>query len=115
MSLRRTVAPTETVSFEISFFVITRADEQPLLELRDPVLEHRLLVLRVVVLGVLGDVAELARDADALRDLAPLLGLQVVDLLLELLVALGREDDFLQSMGLLTQSSEPVAARSGRE
>ena len=33
---------------------------EPLLELRDLVLEHRLLVLRVVVLGVLGDVAELA-------------------------------------------------------
>jgi hypothetical protein len=53
--------------------VITRATE-PLLERRDAVLEHRLLVLRVVVLGVLGDVAELARDADALRDLAALLG-----------------------------------------
>ena len=65
-------------------------------------LEHRLLVLRVVVLGVLGDVAELARDADPLRDLAPLVGQQVLDLLLELLVALGREDDFLHSMGLLT-------------
>ena len=59
-------------------------------------LEHRLLVLRVVVLGVLGDVAELARDADPLGDLAALLGREVLDLLLELLVALGREDDFLQ-------------------
>ena len=91
------VAPTETVSFEISFFVITRADSEPLLELGDLVLEHRLLVLRVVVLGVLGDVAELARDADPLRDLAALVGLQEVDLLLQLLVALGREDDFLQN------------------
>ena len=60
-------------------------------------LEHRLLVLRVVVLGVLGDVAELARDADPLGDLAALVVLQVVDLLLQLLVALGREDDFLQA------------------
>ena len=37
-------------------------------------LEHRLLVLRVVVLGVLGDVAELARLADPLGDLPPLVG-----------------------------------------
>ena len=66
-------------------------------------LEHRLLVLRVVVLRVLRDVAELARDADPLRDLAPLLGPQAVDLLLELLVAVCRENDFLQNQGLLTR------------
>ena len=53
-------------------------------------LEHRLLVLGVVVLGVLGDVAELARNADPLRDLAALFGLEVLDLLPELLVALRR-------------------------
>ena len=64
--------------------------EQPLLELGDPVLEHRLLVLRVVVLGVLGDVAELAGNADPLGDLAALLGLEILDLLPELLVALRR-------------------------
>ena len=58
----------------VSFFSITRAVQEPLLELRDPVLEHRLLVLRVVVLGVLGDVAELTRDADAVGDLAALVG-----------------------------------------
>ena len=45
---------------------------QPLLELGDPLLEQRLLVLGVVVLGVLGDVAELARLLDPLGDLAPL-------------------------------------------
>ena len=45
---------------------------QPLFELGDPLLEQRLLVLGVVVLGVLGDVAELARLLDPLRDLAPL-------------------------------------------
>ncbi len=50
----------------------SRARQQPLLERRDPVLEQRLLVLRVVVLGVLGDVAELAGDADPVCDLAPL-------------------------------------------
>ena len=43
---------------------------QALLELRDLRLEHRLLVLRVVVLGVLGDVAELARLRDARGHLA---------------------------------------------
>ncbi len=54
-----------------------------------PRLEHRLLVLRVVVLGVLGDVAELARLLDALGDLAALLGGQEVELRLELLESLG--------------------------
>ncbi len=39
-------------------------------------LEHRLLVLGVVVLGVLGDVAELARHLDPLSDLTALLGLE---------------------------------------
>src|SRR5215204_998143 len=68
---------------------------QPFLELRDPVLEHRLLVLGVVVLGVLRDVAELARNADALRDFTSLLSRQVVDLFLQLLVTLWSEDHFL--------------------
>src|SRR6266487_2643977 len=58
-----------------------------------------LLVLRRVVLGVLGDVAELARNADALRDVAAFFGRQVLDLLLELLVPVGRENDFLQDCG----------------
>jgi hypothetical protein len=70
--------------------------EQALLELGDLVLEHRLLVLRVVVLGVLGDVAELARNADALGDLAALVGSQQLELLRQLLVALGGEEHFLQ-------------------
>ena len=60
-------------------------------------LEHRLLVLGVVVLGVLGDIAELAGNTDPFGDLAALLGLQMLDLLPELLVALSSEDDFLQS------------------
>ena len=54
---------------------------ESLLELRDLVLEHRLLVLRVVVLGVLGDVAELARGADPVGDLAPTVGAQCFELL----------------------------------
>src|SRR5579875_1435024 len=68
---------------------------QPFLERRDPRLEVGLVVLRRVVLGVLGDVAELARGADPLGHLAAAHRRQVLDLLLELLVALRREDDFL--------------------
>ena len=60
-----------------------------LLELRDAVLEHHLLVLRVVVLCVLGDLAELARRGDALRDLAPLVRPEPPIVALQLLVALG--------------------------
>ena len=77
--------------------------QQPLLELGDAVLEHRLLVLGVVVLRVLGDVAELACDADPFGDLAALLGLEILDLLTEFLVALRGEYDFLQA-GLLNRS-----------
>src|SRR5437899_9677680 len=58
-----------------------------------------LLVLRGVVLGVLCDVPELARLPNAVRDLAALVGREVLDLLLELLVPLGRENDFLQNYG----------------
>ena len=47
--------------------------QEPLLELGDPVLEHRLLVLGVVVLRVLGDVAELPGDPDAVGHLAALI------------------------------------------
>src|SRR6185503_6208890 len=69
---------------------------EPLLERGDAVLEQRLLVLGVVVLGVLGDVAELAGDADAVGHLATLVVREVLDLLLQLLVAFGSEDDVLQ-------------------
>ena len=65
------------------------------LERRDARLEHRLLVLGVVVLGVLRDVAELARFLDALGNLATLGRGEVLDLLLELLESLGGEDDVL--------------------
>ena len=51
-----------------------------LLERRDAVLEQHLLVLRVVVLRVLRDVAELPRDADPLRDLAALCRRELLDL-----------------------------------
>src|SRR5438067_13928024 len=71
---------------------------QPLLEHRDPVLEQSLLVLGVVVLGVLGDVAEFARDPDPIRDLAPFVVREVLDLLLELLVSIWSKDDFLHNL-----------------
>src|SRR3954468_15787473 len=68
---------------------------QALLELRDARLEHGLLVLGVVVLGVLRDVAELAGFLDALGDLAALRGLEVLQLLLEVLEPFFCEDDVL--------------------
>jgi hypothetical protein len=61
---------------------------QLVLELHDSRLQHRLLVLGVVVLGVLGDVAELAGLLDAVSDLAALVAFEVGDLLLELLQTL---------------------------
>ncbi len=47
-------------------------------------LHHALLVLRVVVLGVFGNVAKLASNLDALADLGALDGFEVVQLFLEL-------------------------------
>ena len=58
---------------------------QPFLELGDPLLEQGLLVLGVVVLGVLGDVAELARLLDPLGDLAALDRREMLDLRPQLL------------------------------
>src|SRR5581483_7639219 len=82
---------------------------QALLEHRDAGLEMGLLVLGRVVLGVLGDVAELARSTDAVRDVAaPVYG-QVLDLGLELLEALGRENDFLQLVLLKDPGGEKTA------
>src|SRR5918994_2419547 len=61
---------------------------RPALELADPAFQQALLVLRLVVLGVLGDVPELAGLADAVGDLfATRLG-QVCEFLLELLQTL---------------------------
>src|SRR6478672_2659218 len=69
-----------------------------------------LIVLRRVVLGVLGDVAEFARDADPLRDVATAGRGEGLDLLLKLLVAVRREDDFLQH-GLLPLCIETAAGK----
>src|SRR5437879_4148920 len=76
-----------------------------------------LLVLRRVVLGVLGDVAELARFPNAVRNLAPLVGRQELDLFLELLEPVGGEDDFLQSCFLPARkrpAAPDPAVRRGR-
>ena len=62
-----------------------RGAAELLLQVEDPLLEHRLLVLGVVVLGVLGDVAELAGLLDPLGDLAPPVGRENLDLFLQLL------------------------------
>src|SRR5262249_13164891 len=87
--------------------------DEPLLQRRDPVLQERLVVLRVVVLGVLGDVAELARDADPVGDLAPLLGPQVLELLCELRIPVPGKDDFLQDRLLLQRLRRRRAKRAG--
>src|SRR3712207_1176987 len=61
----------------------------PSLELTDPALQQALFVLRLVVLGVLGDIPELTSLADAVCDLfATHIG-QVREFLLEFLEALG--------------------------
>jgi len=80
-SLTWTTDPTATTRREAS----ARSRPSQLLgHDRDPRLEHRLLVLGVVVLGVLGDVAELTGFLDPLRYLTALLGGEVVELRLEL-------------------------------
>src|SRR4051812_43745582 len=70
-----------------------RGRAQLLLELRDLLLEHCLLVLRVVVFGVLADVAELTRLLDPLGHFAPPRTGEVLDLGLYFLEALWSEDD----------------------
>ena len=87
---------------------------QLLLELGDLVLEHRLLVLRVVVLGVLRDVAELARLADAVGDVATAFGRKGLELLLELLEPLGRQDDVLLHLPPPSGSTGPRSSSHGR-
>jgi hypothetical protein len=76
------------------------------------VLEHRLLVLGVVVLRVFGDVAEFAGDSDAIGHLAALVAAEIVDLLFQLLVTLFGEDDFLQGLppSKDTKARRPSAA-----
>src|SRR3954470_21536904 len=87
---------------------------QALLELRDARLEHGLLVLGVVVLGVLRDVAELAGLLDALGDFAPLGALQVLQLLLEVLEPFFSEDDVLLHVDRRCSRGGSVGLRLGR-
>ena len=87
-SLTWTRTPTETTSVLIVLLVDHGGAAHALLELGDPLLEQRLLVLGVVVLGVLHDVAELASVLDPLGDLAALHGGHVLQLLVELLQTL---------------------------
>ena len=102
-SLTWTTEPTWTASVEMSLGVDDLRRAQALLELRDALLEHHLLVLGVVVLGVLRDVAELARLLDALGDLAPAGGLQMLELVLELLEPFRGEDDVSCHGGLVSE------------
>src|SRR6201996_2301298 len=62
-----------------------RGPTQPLLELGDPGLEQGLFVLRVVVFGVLGDIAEFTGLLDARRDLTPFGRREELDFLFQLL------------------------------
>ena len=117
-SRSRTTEPTETTLVSTSSRVDHARVEQALLELGDLVLEHRLLVLRVVVLGVLGDIAELAGDADPIGDLTPLVGSQQLELLRQVLIALGGEEHFLQDTAStgFSMGVRPAAGRhDGRE
>src|SRR4029078_10913928 len=69
-----------------------------LLERRNAVLEQHLLVLCVVVFRVLRNVAELPCDSNPLGNLAALGRRELLDLLLEPLVPLRCEDDFLHGL-----------------
>ena len=109
-SLTRTFEPTDTTSVGTSLASITRADAQLFLQPRDPVLQQRLLVLGVVVLGVLGDVSELARLADPISNLATPGCFEFFDLRLEPLVAFWGEDYVLFHADVLSWG--PIRARS---
>jgi hypothetical protein len=79
------------------------------------VLEQHLLVLCVVVLGVLGDVAELARDTDPLGDLASPDGRELLDFVLQPLVASGVRMTSFTANTLLTEKRRRWRRRRGRE
>ena len=81
-------------------------------------LEHHLLVLGVVVLGVLGDLAERAGSGDPLGHLAAPVGTQVLELSLQLLVALRCEDHVLHKCpphALRDEITGPADPENGRE
>src|SRR5919106_58783 len=83
---------------------------EPLLDQGDPLLEAGLLVLRVQILLVLGELAAcVERLGDPLGDLAAAHRTQLLDLVLELLHALGREEDFLLGSGFFHGAGTVVA------
>ena len=115
-SRRRTTAPIETTLVSTRLLVDDLGVREALLELRDAMLEHHLLVLRVVVLRVLGDLAELARSRDALGDLAPLLRRRsTFELGRQLLVTLGSEDHVLHETPPETRLRGLAGPDNGRE
>src|SRR5215212_1310469 len=89
-----------------------RGRPQLLLELGDLRLEHGLLVLGVVVLGVLHDVAELPSLLDPGGDLAALVVGEVLELALELLETGWSENDVLgHRLCWLKRPSRPTKTR----
>ena len=112
-SRRRTTAPTETMLVSTLLVDDLRVREA-LLELRDAVLEHHLLVLRVVVLRVLGDLAELA--GSAMRSaISRRLVVAAPRAPLQLLVALGSEDHVLHENASRDEIAGPAGPDNGRE
>jgi hypothetical protein len=69
-----------------------------LLEREDAALEEGLVVLRLLQLGVLGEIAELHGGVDPVRDLLALHRAKLLELGLELLQAIGRDRDRLVSV-----------------
>ena len=105
-----TTVPTRTTSLSSSEASITVAERSLSSSVRDPRLEHRLLVLGVVVLGVLRDVAELTRFLDAGGYLTPAHGRHVLELSLEAGEPFGGENDVLWHV-LNTRRSRQKKAR----
>ena len=110
-----TLLPRVTLSFFVGR-VDDRGVREDLRDLDDAALDPRLLVLGVVVLGVLGDVAELLGFLDALADLAAADRLEVTELLFELDLAFWGECDlFVHAMTPVSIDRETKAvSRSSR-
>ena len=82
-------------------FIVTEEEAQLLFELRDLVLNLRLLVLGVVVLGVLSDFTKFARVTNPLGNLAASIGLQRFKFLLQALKAGWGENHFFSHQNSL--------------
>ena len=109
------VAPTDTVSFEISFFVITRADSSRSSSwaIRCSSIACSFFASSYSAFSAMSPNSRATRIRSATS--RRLSVCRIVDLLLELLVAFGREDDFLQSDGppdpVVRAGSGPKRAR----